>query len=98
MQNAGFLVTVTKNKGYNVGWFKWSIVSYFFKYLFCFIVAIFDLVNYVETVFPLLTSSVLKFSNITYNSENEPRHEKINVCICENKDADQLRVLFSLHR
>ena len=39
-------------KGHKVGWFQCLIFSYFL-FLFCFVVAIFDLVHDVEAVFHL---------------------------------------------
>ena len=53
---------VTKFKGYNVGWLKWSIFSYFFKKS-CFVVAVCDLVQNVEAIVYctfLTANSILK--------------------------------------
>ena len=47
-------------KAYNVGWFKWSFFRIFEINIFCFVVAIFDLVHNVEAIrgmCDLLTSS-----------------------------------------
>ena len=38
--------------GYKIRWFKWSFVSYLWI-CSCFVVGIFDLVHYVETIFYL---------------------------------------------
>ena len=41
------------SKGYNVGWFLWLIFCIFFKKNCCFVVAIFDPVHNLETLFHL---------------------------------------------
>ena len=42
--------TIQIVKGYNVGWFKWSVFSYFKIIIFCFVVPIFDLVHDGEAI------------------------------------------------